>query len=82
MTSRNVLRNVDVRLTADTEGVLKFIVTAHDGNNLINIDGRLSRPNHLTRSRAGTIYLHEDQVQSKYAVRTPDQIAKARTAVS
>lgn len=82
LTSRNVLKNVDVRLTADTEGVLKFIVTAHDGNNLINIDGRLSRPNHLTRSRAGTIYLHEDQVQSKYAVRTPDQIAKARTAAS
>ena len=71
------LKNVDVRLTADTEGMLHFTVTGNNGRRLVEVDGKLHRPR---RPQAGGILLRDESERPLAPVRTPQQIAEARKA--
>ena len=75
--SGDALKNVDVRLTADTEGMLHFTVTGNNGRRLVEVDGKLHRPR---RPQAGGILLRDESERPLAPVRTPQQIAEARKA--
>ena len=74
--SGDVLKDVEVTLTADTEGTLRLVVNGNAGGELIDIQGQLHRPR---RTQTGGLGIRDD-AHPPFKTRTPQQIIEAKTA--
>ena len=74
--SGDALKDVEVTLTADTEGMLRLVVNGSAGGKLIDIQGQLHRPR---RTQTGGLGIR-DEAHSALKTRTPQQIIESKTA--
>ena len=74
--SGDALKDVEVTLTADTEGTLRLVVNGNAGGELIDIQGQLHRPR---RTQTGGLGIRDD-AHPPFKTRTPQQIIEAKTA--
>jgi possible heat shock protein len=74
--SGDALKDVEVTLTADTEGMLRLVVNGSAGGKLIDIQGQLHRPR---RTQTGGLGIR-DEAHSALKIRTPQQIIESKTA--
>ena len=74
--SGDALKDVEVTLTADTEGTLRLVVNGNAGGELIDIQGQLHRPR---RTQTGGLGIR-DEAHPALRTRTPQQIIEAKTA--
>ena len=74
--SGDALKNVEVTLTADTEGMLRLVITGNAGGELVNIQKQLHRP-HRAQTRGLGI---RNDARPSFKTRTPQQIIEAKVA--
>jgi hypothetical protein len=75
--SGDALRDVEVILSADTEGLLRLVITGSNGGGLIDVQGRLHRPR---RPQAGGLGIRDESAHPPFEIRTPQQIIEAKAA--
>ena len=74
--SGEALKNVEVTLTADTEGMLRLVITGNAGGELVDIQKQLHRPH---RAQTGGLGIRDD-AHPPLKTRTPQQITEAKAA--
>jgi len=74
--SGDALKDVGVTLTADTEGMLRLVITGNAGGELVDIQGQLHRPH---RAQTGGLGIRDD-AHPPLKTRTPQQIIEAKSA--
>jgi hypothetical protein len=74
--SGDALKDVEVTLTADTEGMLRLVITGSAGGELVDVQGQLHRPR---RTQTGGLGIR-DEAYPTLKTRTPQQIVEAKTA--
>ena len=72
--SGDTLKDVEVTLTADTEGMLRLVVNGSAGGELVDIQGQLHRPH---RAQTGGLGIRDD-AHPPFKTRTPQQIIEAK----
>ena len=72
--SGEALKNVEVTLTADTEGMLRLVITGNAGGELVDIQKQLHRPH---RAQTGGLGIRDD-ARPSFKTRTPQQIIEAK----
>ena len=75
--SGDALKNVEVTLSADTEGMLHLVIVGSTGGGLVDAQEQLHRPR---QPHTGGLSIHEQSPHPPLEVRTPRQIVEAKAA--
>ena len=76
--SGDALKNVEVTLSADTEGMLHLVIVGSTGDGLVDAQEQLHRPR---RPHTGGLSFREEPTHPPLKIRTPRQIVEAKAAV-